>query len=287
MEERLIDMEEGLRVKRRTESEDGEETEEELELEMTEEGEEDDEELASLSPEEALAYRRAQEEKQREILEKGQELLASADAHLAQGETEEAEEDYFSAREYLGPTAEVLVGILRAGTAEFTEAEDLDRLREPLDELRVSEVEEREAFSAAYGEAVRVKLEELRAERDPVQRAVEAKRAERREVFGKAYRDARKKTLISGAVCAVCLALALILFPFIYRTSGGLILAGAIASAVIFLCSLAFLLVQVNRFVNAKNRVRMNEDNAYSNEGRKLNALNEKVEFYEILDTIV
>ena len=85
MEERLIDMEEGLRVKRRTESEDGEETEEELELEMTEEGEEDDEELASLSPEEALAYRRAQEEKQREILEKGQELLASADAHLAQG----------------------------------------------------------------------------------------------------------------------------------------------------------------------------------------------------------
>lgn len=262
------------------------EEEEEVVVELPEQ-EEDDEELASLTPEEAEAYKQAQSAKQREIEEKGKELLTLANELFAEGKLEEAQEAYESAEEYLGAEPEVIIGILRCGTKDFTSVENVGKLREALDELRVAEIEVREEVIATHGEAIHATLDSIRAEKDPLEEKVLSKRAERAEKFAVGYKKATKNLAISGIVSFAMFALTTSFFANIYHQAGQGFLITSIVTGVLFLVSLGFTLVYANKFQTARNRVEMNKDNMYSNDGRRLNVLTEQEEFYSDLASLI
>lgn len=308
MEEKMIDLETGktIRIKKNAEGEteiiDGEveeveetelveeketvEEEDEVVFELPEQ-EEDDEELASLTAEEAEAYKKAREAKQREIEEKGKACLEQGNALFAENDKVGAEKAYREAMDYLGEEPEILLSLLRIGTNDFTSVDRIGEFRNELDAFRVVSVEEREAFLSAYGENVNATLETIRAEKNPLQKKVEDKRRERGVKFGADYKKATKNLLISSAITVVSLVLLVVLFSSIYRQSGLGFLIGSIVSGVVFLASLVVTLVFTNKFQTARHRVEMNGDNAYSNDGRRLNVLIEQEEFYSDLANLV
>lgn len=297
MEEKIIDLETGktIRFRKNADGEneivDGnepetEQDEEEIVFDLPEQ-DEDDEELASLTPEEAEAFKRAREEKQREIEEKGRAYLAQANELFAEGKKEEAEEAFREAEEYLGEEPEVIVGILRTATDDFTSVDRVGELRDELDALRLAEIGAREAFLLSHGDAIGATLESIRAEKTPLQEKVEAKRKERDGKFRAGFKVAAKHLLVSSSLTVVMVILAVVFITNIFHQSGSGFLILAIASGVLACVGLAFTLIYANQFLTAKHRLEMNADNAYSNDGRRLNALIEQEEFYDELSRIV
>lgn len=299
MEEKLIDLDQGktIRLKRTAEgeteiSEDEEfsvETDaveeaddEEVVFEMPE-GDEDNEELASLSKEEAQAYYRAQLQKAKEQEEKGKAYLADAKECEARGDFHNAFLSYREAHDLLGAEAEIVVGALRNATDSFTRTEGLQGLAVYASELAQMDDAVKEAFREEYGAQVNATLASINEERDPLKAKVEQKRKERGEKFSKAYRTATRNLIVTGSITLVCLVLTVIFFNLVYSRSDQLFLLLGIIAAAIFLVSLIVTLCFVKFFVNAKNRVVMNADNAYSNDGRRLNVLNGQYDFYSAL----
>ncbi|MBO4989676.1 MAG: hypothetical protein J6D37_05030 [Clostridia bacterium] len=299
MEEKLIDLDKGktIRLKKTAEGDteilEGEELsvetdaveeaeDEEVVFEMPE-GDEDNEELASLSKEEAQAYYKAQLQKAKEMEEKGRAYLADAKECEAEGDFRNAYLSFKEAHDLLGAEPEIVVGVLRNATASFTEVENLQGLDAYVSELSEMNDEVKESFRTEYGEAVKETLAKINEERDPLKEKVEQKREARGEKFGRAYRKATRNLIITGSVSIVFLILTAVFFNLVYSRSDQLFLLLGIISAAVFLVSLIVTLFFVKFFVNARNRVVMNADNAYSNDGRRLNVLTEQYEFYNSL----
>lgn len=262
------------------------EEDEEIVFEMPDADEEDNEELASLSKEEAKEYYLEQLRKAKEAEEEGKAYLQDAKTCEEAGNLHEAYLSYKEAYDRLGAEPEIVVGILRCGSENFTAMEGTKALMPFVKNLQESDDETKASFKRDYADAIEAALSSINEERDPLTEKVETLRKERGEKFGLAYKKATRNLIISGSISAVCGILAVVFFSLIFNRADQLYLILGIASAGVFLLSLVFTVIFTKFFVNARNRVKMNADNRYSNDGRRLNLLNERHAFYTAVSTI-
>ena len=305
MEERIIDDEYGRGIRLRktadgyvdvtdelAESQKGDEAEDvsydEIAFEFPD-LEEDDEDLVSLTPEEAIALRKRKaeeaENKRRQyarLCDEGDRLLDSDGFHAAELKFEAALKlDHYG--------KEATVGYWRAKTMNFTKPNVLmdeyveigiENLEGDLGYEAVEEIKNR------YHDVFAKELEELQAEKEPIEKEVLGKRENRRKVIGAKRSKALLKFSISSVITVVLIIVASILGSKIFSTREGEFILPTIITGVFAVASLVVSLVFTNKLLNAVRIYNLNERDDATELGRKLAQLNNYIELYEEFATI-
>ncbi|MBQ7913667.1 MAG: hypothetical protein IJ308_08040 [Clostridia bacterium] len=206
MEERIIDDEygRGIRLKKTengfvdvtdelAESADGEEqTADEISFEFPVFDDEDDENLATLTPEEAIEYRKKKEEAAAKRKADYQKACEEGDVLLENGEFTKAEQKFEQALQLDEIATHASVGYWRAKTENFTKPDVLideyaDEGLESLEyDLGIDAVDE---IRAEYRAAFQTRLNEIRAEEKPLAATVEEKQINRRKLLSVRLRN--------------------------------------------------------------------------------------------------
>lgn len=293
MEERIIDNEREIKIKRKREGMDavdalsdeaeGEEelSEEELILEIPE-GEEYDEELVGLTPTQLKEELARRERAIREAREACEKLTAEGEEKLAAGAYEEAEELFAAALSYDAENVNAGKALWLARTERYTKDDAFFR-DTYAEEFAALPDEVRESVLGGMGESLRAQREELRREEAPLREEVEGKQAERREAF----RANRAYYLRPFGICFALFAVFLlglgISAGFLYRTTTmiPIILMGVFGG-------LAFVLliatVVLSRKVLVADRLcRENEKLSSTKEGARLAVIEEKLRCLDLV----
>ena len=246
----------------------------------------DDEELVDVSPEEAERIRKEKAEAIRRKKEAYENACKEGEILLQTGSFRAAELVYEKALKLDDLATEASVGYWRAKTADFT---DPDAFIEDYLDDGVEELEYDLGFMAAdvikrdYRAVFEKRLGELCAQEAPLVEIVKERQEKRREVLS-------KRRLVTG-IAFLCAAL-----PFI-----GLLIAAIFVGLqnfstpdntfivpTIVLGCLAFLafiaaLVVTNKFFNACRMYNMNENLAYTDEGKAILEIRQYKKIYEAL----
>lgn len=294
MEERTLDddIEKGLKL-RKDENPDGEAAEGGIEAtEQTDDGgevvldipvvDEDNEELADMTPEQAAAYIKQKEEEQAKLLEQKDDLKAKAAEAEENGENDRAEELYYNILELDPYDLTANVGYARKITKDFSDYSDFNALKEVYDK-GVENAED--DFTAAIKDTcegnIRAEIDVLKGEETELFKKVEEKRASRREAFKADYKAKKKDFLIALVIFVVQTALAIIFAFKISSVTSAIYLIFTIGFGVLALGALILLLANTNKFSTAAHRVKENERDSSTKDGKELIALREKIEFLE------
>jgi len=295
MEERTLDddIEKGLKLKKKEEL-DGEavtDADETATEDSSENGDivldipvvdEENEELADMTPEQAAAYIKQKEEEQAKLLEQKDDLKAEALAAEEAGEEDRAEELYYNILELDPSDLMANVGYARKLTKDFSVYDDFDSVKE-LYKKGVDNASE--DFTAAVKDSceanIRAEADVLKKEEEELSAKVEEKRASRREAFKADCRKKRNSFLRRLVIFAVWLALAIIFAARISSTHTSTFLILAIVFGALDLFALVFLLIAANKFSTAAHRVKENEKDSATKDGRALIAVREKIDFLE------
>lgn len=291
MEERLIDDERQIKIKRKREgadvvdalAEDTEEEipEEELILELPE-GDEYDEDLVGLTPsqlKEELARRQRALEEAREESEK---LTAAGEEKLALGEAEEAE-GYFEQAVFYNPeNVAAGKGLWQARTKNFKNEEAFFEGTNA-EELNAAPEEVRAYVLERAGNWLKSERKKCRAEEQPLAEQVEAKQEERRAPF----LANRKYYLLRFGICFAAFALlligSLVSASYIFTTRSALpvgLCAGFGAAALVALvCTILF----TRKLVVAQRLCRDNEELSSTEEGVRLKYLQERLRCLDLI----
>ncbi len=292
MEERIIDNEREIKIKRKREgadyvdalAEDGaaeEIPEEELILELPE-GEEYDEDLVGLTPSQLKEELARREKAMREAREESKKLTAAGAEQLGAEAYGEAEDLFAQAVMYDPDNAEAGKGLWLARTKNFTDDEAFFQDTNA-EELNAANEEVRAYVLEQAGERLRVDRETLRAECAPLKAEVEESRAYRRGYFS----DHKKYYLVRfGAWLGLFALLVLgagISASFIYSTRGILpvALTGGFGAAAAL--SLVFVVVFSRKLLVASRLCRENERPASTETGARLEYLEERLRCLDII----
>lgn len=285
MEERTLDddIEKGLKLKKK---EDGEET---ISEETESEGEivldipvieEDNEELADMTPEQAAAYIKQREEEQAKLLERKDDLKAEAVSAEENGEGDRAEELYYNILELDPADLTANVGYARKITKDFSLYDDFSFVKETYQKGLESAGED---FTAAIKDTceknIRAEIDVLKGEEAELNKKVEEKRASRREAFKADYNVKKKAFLRELILFAVFAAMTVAFALNIATVSSAVFLVLTILAGVATAIFLVLLLIDTNKFSTARHRVKENERDGATKDGKALIAVREKIEF--------
>lgn len=237
------------------------------------ERDEDDEELATLSPEQAmeLIRRREEEAKVRAVeyektCQEGDELLGSGSFHAAELKFEKA----------LGLdeiATKATVGYWRAKTADFTNPDALieEYAFEGIDSLEHDlGLQAVDILKAEYKEVFSSRIAELDKEEEPLAKTVEEKRAKRQEILSKRL----LKSSIIAAVCALptiaLLALSIFFGLKNFTTRGDEYVTLTIALLAGFFVTLIICAITTNKWLNVLRMRRKNARLTSTEEGKRL-----------------
>lgn len=293
MEERTLDddIEKGLKLKKQEELDGEEVTDEAAEGEQAEGGDivldipvvdEENEALADMTPEQAAAYIKQREEEQAKLLEQKDDLKAEAAAAEEAGDNDRAEELYYNILELDPADLTANVGYARKMTKDFSDYTDFDSVKE-IYEKGVYNAEE--DFTAAIkdtcGDNIRAEIGVLKKEEEELSKKVEEKRASRREAFKNDFVAKRKVFLRRLIIFAVFAAVTVIFALNIATVTSAVFLVCTIVMGVLAAADLVLLLIATNKFSTAAHRVKENERDSATKDGKALIALREKIEFLE------
>ena len=290
MEERMIDDEYGRGVRfRKTKDGFVDVTDESLETENDEEtGEEyaeealfefptfdenDDEDMAMLTPEEAMALKKQKEEERARRQAEYERLCAEGEEQLALGSFHTAELKFEKALLLDDEATEASVGYWRAKTEDFANPDAL------VGEYAESSIESLE-FDLGYQatDIIRKKYEkvflrridELTAEEEPLAQTIEEKQAKRRTVIRERLKKSGLATAIA-AVPAITLLILTIVFAFkIFSVVDDRYIVPTIVLGAAFLVAFIVFILVANKLINNWRMHRTNERLSASDEGLRL-----------------
>lgn len=285
MEERILDDEEGrgIRLKRTKDGatdavEDlGEGDEEELVLEFSEEElGELDEDLVGLTPSQLQEELERREKARQEALEESRKLIKEGDALLERGNFAEATLRFEQAMVYDPENEEIIEGLWKSRTKDFTELEAL------LTAERAEEVVESATAHKYILSRAKSGLQSLREERfaevEVLRPEVEGKRAERRAAFA----ANRKYYLIRSFVTVCLLALFVIGIAIsadsILRTQSITPIVLTIVFGVLAFVALVLSILTLIKLYGANRLCIVNERASSTESGARLALLEEQLE---------
>ena len=272
---------------------DGEETQSEAADEVIFEfPEEDDEELAALSAEDAAALIKKREEERKKREEKAETLCAEGEMLLekAKGESgEEAETSYGAAAEKFDAALVETPCCKRAALGFWHAKTHCGETLQPLyNEWASYGYEE---FSATFGEEAAKELraewgEKAEAEKTrlaqeiaPLKKDYEEKTEKRRVVLTERVYDTRKKFVPALSAEIALLVFTVIFAANIFSREDALFVWLTIAGGALFVIALPFFCLAASHFAHAVKLSRANEMKSSTEEGRKLAALEDALEF--------
>ena len=284
MEERIIDNEREIKIKRKREgddvvdalAEDGDELpeEEDIVLEFPED-DEYDEDLVGLTPSQLKEELARREKAKKEAEAECEKLTLEGEKKLAAGDYDEAETLFTQALLYSGESVRAGKGLWTARTKDFSddeafyEEENAEELAEGSEEVRAFVLEHRRASL----EAAR---EEYRKEAEPLKEKVEKDIAERREPFLANRKYYRLRLRICFAAFVACVIAIIICASMIYNTKGMLPVWLAIGfGGLAFIC-LGFTLYMLRKTLVAQRLCVANERLSSTEEGARLEDLNSR-----------
>ena len=246
--------------------------------------EEDDEELATLSPEEAMADRKRKEEEEAARIEEYTRLCEEGNALLETGSFHAAELKFEKALRLDEEARAASVGYWRAKTSNFTEPDEL--MKEYVEigyenlegDLGYKAVEE---LKSKYQPVFERRLAELEEEEKPLAQEVETKQAKRRDIIGKRLTKAAWRFTCALVPTFLVLSLTLFFGSRIFSTKHGEFIMPTIISATIFAVGLIVTLVFTNKLLNTVRINRANEDLSSTEEGRTLLEIRNYIELYK------
>lgn len=301
MEERIIDDEygRGIRLKKtadgfvdvtdelaaRQEGEEEQETDE-VAFEFPVFDGEDDEDLATLTPEEAIALRKKKEEAAAKRKADYQMACEEGEAMLASGEFAKAEQLFEKALQLDEVATQASVGYWRAKTENFAKPDILidEYAEEGMESLEYDlGIDATDEIRTEYKEVFKARLEALKAEEKPLAEVVEGKQKRRRELLSSRLRSS---IILFTAVLLPTLAgiiLTAVLGAKIPTTrENTYILPTIILGAVSFVLFIV-LVYFTNKLLNAARIYGKNERLSSSEEGRRLEIIRAYADLYEQL----
>ena len=298
MEERIIDDEygRGVRLKK---TEDGyvDVTDEELENEDedTEEAlfefptfdeDTDDEELATLTPEEAIALKKRREEEAAARKNEYEKLCAEGDELLAVGSFHTAELKFEKALMLDDEAVDASVGYWRAKTADFT---DPDVLIGEYADASIESLEFDLGYKATdilrerYQDTFARRIAELEEEEKPLIEQIEEKQIARRAVIKERVKRSAITTAIAAVPTITLLVLTIVFALKIFSVADDqYILPTIILGASFFVVFIAFLLI-ANKLINNLRMYRANERLSASEDGKRLLQIRDYKTIYQAL----
>ena len=301
MEERIIDDEygRGIRLKKTADGfvdvtdelaarQEGEEEQEadEVAFEFPVFDGEDDEDLATLTPEEAIALRKKKEEAAAKRKADYQTACEDGEAMLASGEFAKAEQLFEKALQLDEVATQASVGYWRAKTENFAKPDILidEYAEEGMESLEYDlGIDATDEIRTEYKEVFKARLEALKAEEKPLAEVVESKQKRRRELLSSRLRSS---IILFTAVLLPTLAgiiLTAVLGAKIPTTrENTYILPTIILGAVSFVLFIV-LVYFTNKLLNAARIYGKNERLSSSEEGRRLEIIRAYADLYEQL----
>ena len=298
MEERIIDDEygRGVRLKK---TEDGyvDVTDEELENEdeNTEEAlfefpefdeDTDDEELATLTPEEAIALKKRREEEAAARKNEYEKLCAEGDALLEVGSFHTAELKFEKALMLDDEAVDASVGYWRAKTADFT---DPDVLIGEYADASIESLEFDLGYKATdilrerYQDTFARRIAELEEEEKPLIEQIEEKQITRRAVIKERLKRSAITTAIAAIPTITLLVLTIVFALKIFSVvDDRYILPTIILGASFFVVFIVFLLI-ANKLINNQRMYRANERLSASEDGKRLLQIRDYKTIYQAL----
>lgn len=298
MEERIIDDEygRGVRLKK---TEDGyvDVTDEELENEdeNTEEAlfefpvfdeDTDDEELATLTPEEAIALKKRREEEAAARKNEYEKLCAEGDELLAVGSFHTAELKFEKALMLDDEAVDASVGYWRAKTADFT---DPDVLIGEYADASIESLEFDLGYKATdilrerYQDTFARRIAELEEEEKPLIEQIEEKQIARRAVIKERVKRSAITTAIAAIPTITLLVLTIVFALKIFSVADDrYILPTIILGASFFVVFIVFLLI-ANKLINNLRMYRANERLSASEDGKRLLQIRDYKAIYQAL----
>lgn len=299
MEERIIEDENGRKVRYRktaegyvdvtdelAESADGEDGEEiEFDFSMVD-AEEDDEDLVGLSFEEAQALKKQKAEAAERRRQEYEQAVKEGEALLDEGSFHAAELKFEQALNLDEEATDASVGYWRAKTENFANPDVL------IDEYLEAGVESLEydlgyratdVIREKYEDVFRARIAQLEAEETPLAKEVEEKQTLRR-----AYLKERRKKAGLAFLCATipmlaCLVAAIVVALQNFSTRGNEFVVPTILLFVGFAALFVVFAVCTNKFINARRIYRANERLSSTEEGERLLEIREYKELYSCM----
>ncbi len=298
MEERMIDDEFGRGVRlKKTENGYVDVTDEELEND-DENAEEalfefpvfddsaDDEELATLTPEEAIALKKRREEEAVARKNEYERLCAEGDELLAVGSFHTAELKFEKALLLDEEAVEASVGYWRAKTADFA---DPDVLVEEYADASIESLEFDLGYKATdilrerYQKVFRRRIVELEQEEAPLVEQIEQKQIKRRAVIKERIKHSAIVTAIAAIPTMTLLILTIVFGLKIASVADDrYILPTIILGSVFFVTFIVFVLI-ANKLINNLRIYRKNERLSASDDGRRLMEIRDYKTIYQAL----
>ena len=296
MEERIIEDENGRKIRYRKTAEgyvdvtdelakdvDGEDAEEiEFDFPMTD-ADEDDEDLVGLSFEEAQALKKQKAEAVERRRKEYEQALKEGEVLLEQGSFHSAELKFEQALDLDEEATDASVGYWRAKTENFAKSDVL------IDEYLEAGIESLEydlGYKATdiirerYEEVFKTRISELEAEETPLAKEVEEKQSLRREYLHERRKKARLAFLCSAIPMLACLVVAIIIGLKNFSTPDNRFVAPTVALFALFAVLFAVFAVFTNKFINARRMYRANERLSSTEEGERLLEIREYKELY-------
>ncbi len=290
MEERMIDddIKKNLRLKKTDdgyEEVDDDALDGEVMFEVTD-LEEDDEELAGLSPEEAIEYRKRKAEEAAERQAEYERLCKEGALLLETGSFKAAELKYENALDLDKEAKDASVGYWRAKTADFT---DPDALVEEYYEAGYENLE----YDLGYDAVMEIKekfkpvfkrrMDELTGEETALNETVVEKQTERREILNARAKKAWLWFGVTFVPTLVTLILAIVFGTKILSTPDGRYIAPTAVFAGVFVAFFIAFGVMTNKLLNVMRIRRANEKLSSTEDGRELLRIRAYKEIYDYL----
>ncbi|MDE5896474.1 MAG: hypothetical protein K2H43_01525 [Clostridia bacterium] len=292
MEERLIDNERGIKIKRKREgldavdalADDGAEEEipeEELVLELPD-GEEYDEDLVGLTPSQLKEELARREKAAREARAESEKLALAGAEKLGEENFEEAESLFAQAVTYDPENAEAGKGLWQARTKNFTDGEAF-YAGDNAEELAASIEAVRAYVLDRAGERLREERETYRQEEEPLKEKVEESMEFRRGYF----RDNRRYYLVRFGIFVgimlLCLIGAAVSASFLYSTQSitPIVLIGCFGGVAAVMLAVA--IVFSRKLLVAHRLCRANENLSSTEDGARLAYLQERLRCLQLV----
>jgi len=240
----------------------------------------DEEVLADMTPEEAKEFLRKRDEEEKALKEKLAALISEGDSLLASGKKELAEEKYFNAVETDKNNVEANYKYASARTSAFSDYSDFDSFEETYNSSYANAGED---FRAQVKEnaykPISEKIKELTASAEQLKESIEQKRQARREKFAADYKKKLTYFIACFVPLIICAALSVIFGLKINAVQGNAFLILTLVFAVLTLICLILFLIFARKLSTSANRVRENEKDESTKEGREYISLKEKISF--------
>lgn len=299
MEERIIEDENGRKVRFRKTAEgyvdvtdelaepaEGEDAEEiEFDFPMTD-MDEDDEDLVGLSFEEAQALKKQKAEAVERRRQEYEQALKEGNALLDEGSFHSAELKFEKALDLDEEATDASVGYWRAKTENFAKPDVL------IDEYLEAGIESLEydlgykatdVIREKYEDVFKARIAELEAEEIPLAKSVEEKQNLRREYLQERRKKAGLAFLCATIPMLACLVVAIFVALQNFSTPDNRFVAPTIALFVGFVALFVVFAVFTNKFINARRIYRANERLSSTEDGERLLEIREYKELYSCM----